>query len=277
MSRSERRASNPHLGARRGRRRSRAGRGHRRASRRGAGARCAGRAGGRERSSRPSGRRGAGELAGRRPPGCSPTRTRTAGTTCSPLPDLAQAGSPNGFTGICRYRAVVGGLVETAGSVTLAATGGSRPSARTARSRSATSNFGVPEPELFARARGCGAAWKPDGTITFVQRRRCPALRPLPGTTGSGTPLLLLGAGAYPRAAREAALRAGMEASENASCTGSTTVRPRHHRASSDVAERTTWRSSRMAGSPASPPVSTGRSSASSRARTGGSWPPTTP
>lgn len=45
------------------------------------------------------------------------------------------------------------------------------------------------DPELYARERGCGAAWKPDGTVTFIQdggvRRfvRCPG-------DGPGAPLL---------------------------------------------------------------------------------------
>jgi hypothetical protein len=104
------------------------------------------------------------------------------------LPDLAPIGSPNGFAGICRYRAVVGGLVETSGPprspdwrVEAECEGG--------RLSLWQSEFGVPEPHLVARARGCGAAWKPDGTVTFVQDGGVRRFARCPGD-GPGTPLL---------------------------------------------------------------------------------------
>jgi hypothetical protein len=103
------------------------------------------------------------------------------------LPDLGQAGSPLGYQGLCRYRASVGGVVETLGPprspdwrVEARCEGGLL--------RLVQREFGVDEPHVVAEAPGCGAAWKPDGTVTFVQdgsvRRfvRCPG-------DGQGTPL----------------------------------------------------------------------------------------
>ena len=98
------------------------------------------------------------------------------------MPDLRPDGPPPGYFGRCRYRAVVGGLVATVGSprspdwVVRAQCKGGWLSL-------VSDVFGNPKPEVHARARGCGAAWKPDGTVTFVQdgsvRRfaRCPGDR----------------------------------------------------------------------------------------------------
>ncbi|HXV96566.1 MAG TPA: hypothetical protein VD695_08455 [Gaiellaceae bacterium] len=104
------------------------------------------------------------------------------------LPDLAEGGSPRGYAGLCRYRAVFGGLVETTGSprspdwrVEAACGGGML--------RLWQREFGVDEPHLVARARGCGAAWKPDGTVTFVQDGEVRRFTRCPGD-GQGTPLL---------------------------------------------------------------------------------------
>jgi hypothetical protein len=103
------------------------------------------------------------------------------------LPDLGQAGSPLGYQGLCRYRASVGGVVETLGPPRspdwrVEATCGA------GMLRLRQREFGVDEPHLVAEAPGCGAAWKPNGTVTFVQdgavRRfvRCPG-------DGQGAPL----------------------------------------------------------------------------------------
>jgi hypothetical protein len=99
------------------------------------------------------------------------------------LPDLRSESPTGGYVGLCRYWAVVGGLVETIVSP--------RSPDWNVRVRcksgwlSLLSEVVNSDPRLFARARGCGAAWKPDGAVTFVQdgeiRRfaRCPDDGPL--------------------------------------------------------------------------------------------------
>jgi hypothetical protein len=85
------------------------------------------------------------------------------------LPDLGQAGPPGGYAGRCRYRAVVAGRVETIGS-SRSPDWTVRTVCRRGRLFVLADLFGVREPELVARTRGCGAAWKPDGrTVTFVR------------------------------------------------------------------------------------------------------------
>jgi hypothetical protein len=97
------------------------------------------------------------------------------------MPDLLPDSPPDGSVGLCRYRAVLGGLVEAVGSprspdwgLRVECEGGWL----------SLSTFGNPS-ALYARSRGCGAAWKPNGTVTFISngevRRftRCPGDHPL--------------------------------------------------------------------------------------------------
>lgn len=103
------------------------------------------------------------------------------------LPDLVQAGSPRGYRGLWRYRASVGGVVETLGPPR-SPDGRVEAACGAGELRLWKREFGVDERRLVAETLGCGAAWKPDGTVTFVQdgevRRfvRCPGDR-------QGTPL----------------------------------------------------------------------------------------
>jgi hypothetical protein len=80
------------------------------------------------------------------------------------IPDLLPESPPDGNVGLCRYRAVLGGLVEAVGSprspdwgLRVECKGGWL----------SLSTFANP-PVLHARSRGCGAAWKPNGTVTFI-------------------------------------------------------------------------------------------------------------
>jgi hypothetical protein len=104
------------------------------------------------------------------------------------LPSLEEMGQRSGYEGLCRYRAVVGGLVETIGPprspdwrVEATCGGGVL--------RLWQREFGVDEPHLVARARGCGAAWKPDGTVSFIQDGEARGFVRCPGD-GEGMPLL---------------------------------------------------------------------------------------
>jgi hypothetical protein len=83
------------------------------------------------------------------------------------MPGLQPDGPPGGYVGRCRYRAVVGGLVETFGP-TRSPDWNVRAECRGGRLSLLADVFGARKPELVARARGCGAAWKPDGTVTFI-------------------------------------------------------------------------------------------------------------
>ena len=84
------------------------------------------------------------------------------------MPDLRQDGPPLGYAGICRYHAVFGGLVDTADALR-SPDWGLRVECKGGRLFLWRDIFDNPKPELNARARGCGAAWKPNGTITFIR------------------------------------------------------------------------------------------------------------
>ena len=96
-----------------------------------------------------------------RPAGPRPDTSVAAGTGRSSAASVATIGSPSSPDGSVRAECK-GGWLSLLSDV-----------------------FGNPKPERPARARGCGAAWKPDGTVTFVQngsvRRfaRCPGDRAL--------------------------------------------------------------------------------------------------
>jgi hypothetical protein len=93
------------------------------------------------------------------------------------LPDLQPESPPSGFVGRCRYRAVVGGLVETRGP-TRSLDRSVRIECRPVQLSLLMQVVGPGASELVAR--GCVAAWMPDGTVTFIRdgevRRlaRCP-------------------------------------------------------------------------------------------------------
>ena len=102
------------------------------------------------------------------------------------LPDVVASSA--GYEGLCRYRPVAGGQVETAGPPR-------SPNGRvTAECEGGVLSlwqreFGVDEPHLVARGRGCGQAWKPDGTVTFVRDGEVRRFTRCPGDE-QGTPLL---------------------------------------------------------------------------------------
>ena len=148
------------------------------------------------------GRRRSGRSS-RRPPtcgerGCRKEGSSTGTSVCSvsvlTLPDLAER--PLRGPDPCRFAWARGRWVET-------------PDLRTDTSIGAIAGAagfvcwrGPPwEHDLYARARGCWTAWKPDGTVTFIRDGEVRRLVPLSRRRArSASPVL--GAGAHARRAR---------------------------------------------------------------------------
>jgi hypothetical protein len=94
-------------------------------------------------------------------------------------PDLGESGTPG--PGICRFRPVVGTLVESSG-VTRSPDFSVKAECKDGRLSLWRDDFGrIEPPELYARVRGCGAAWMPDGTVTFIRRGEVRRLVRCPG------------------------------------------------------------------------------------------------
>jgi hypothetical protein len=97
------------------------------------------------------------------------------------LPDLAQR--PPRAPDPCRFAWARGRWVETFGPAAENLRGVCR------RNRLELWTGPYIDPDLYARERGCGAAWKPDGAVTFIRKGEVRRFVRCPGD-GRGSPLL---------------------------------------------------------------------------------------